>query len=204
MQRFDVLTVVADATTAEDLFVSSVGALLDDWWNLRPGRTDNTFSPTILGSISTTALGLALALRHRRVIALETDGSVLMNIGALATLGNVRPPNLTVVVLDNGIYECIGGAPTLTAGNTDLALMARGAGCTNTVTVHAIEDCRQEFGRQVDDGEFGYLVAKIAPGVHEWPDEAKRWTDGVEDKYRFIRYVERLEGITIHHRAPQV
>jgi thiamine pyrophosphate-dependent acetolactate synthase large subunit-like protein len=74
MKRFDVLTEVARQTTEKDLFVSSVGALLDDWWNLRPGGTDNTFSPSILGSVTTTALGLALALPHRRIIALETDG----------------------------------------------------------------------------------------------------------------------------------
>lgn len=204
MQRLEVLRAVAAVTTAEDLFVSSVGALLDDWWNVRPGRTDNTFSPSILGSVSTTALGLALALPGRRVVALETDGSVLMNTGAMATMGNVRPGNLTVVVLDNGIYECIGGPPTLTAGATDLELMARGAGCTNTVTGHDLDAFAKEFRCQVEDGEFGYIVAKIAPGVHEWPDEDKRWTDGVEDKYRFVRYVERLEGLTIHHRAPQV
>lgn len=204
MRRLDVLTAVASATSAEDLFVSSVGALLDDWWNMRPGRTDNTFSPSILGSVSSTALGLALALPRRRVIALETDGSVLMNTGAMATIGNVRPGNLTVVVLDNGIYECIGGPPTLTSGATDLEVMARGAGCTNTVTLREEAAFAEEFGRQVSDGALGYLVAKIAPGVHDWPDEDKRWTDGVEDKYRFIRYVERLEGITIHQRAPQV
>jgi thiamine pyrophosphate-dependent acetolactate synthase large subunit-like protein len=204
MQRLDVLEEVAAVTTAEDLFVSSVGALLDDWWNLRPGRTDNTFSPSILGSVSTTALGLALALPHRRVVALETDGSVLMNTGAMATIGNVRPGNLTVVVLDNGIYECIGGPPTLTSGTTDLEVMARGAGCTNTVTVRDRDVFGKEFREQVSDGELGYVVTKIAPGVHDWPDEDKRWTDGVEDKYRFLRYVERLEGITIHHRAPQV
>lgn len=204
MQRLEVLQAVAAVTTAEDLFVSSVGALLDDWWNVRPGRTDNTFSPSILGSVSTTALGLALALPRRRVIGLETDGSVLMNTGAMATMGNVRPGNLTVVVLDNGMYECIGGPPTLTAGHTDLEVMARGAGCTNTVTIRDLDAFAEEFAAQVKDEEFGYVVTKIAPGAHPWPDQDKRWTDGVEDKYRFLRYVERLEGITIHHRAPQV
>ena len=53
----------------------------------------------------------------------------------------------------------------------------------------------------LDDGEFGYMVAKIEPGAHPWPADKKKPTDGVEDKYRFIRYVERLENKTIHGGA---
>lgn len=204
MRRFDVLAEVADQTSDQDLFVSSVGALLDDWWNLRPGSVDNTFSPSILGSVTTTALGLALALPHRRVLALETDGSVLMNLGAMATIGNVRPGNLTVVVLDNAIYECIGGPPTLTSGNTDLAAMAAGAGCPVVADVTEPVDFSAQLAKTLDDNELGYVVIRIEPGVHEWADHEKRWTDGIEDKYRFMRYVERLEGITIHSGAPQV
>ena len=53
------------------------------------------------------------------------------------------------------------------------------------------------------DRELGYLVAKIEPGVHPWADDERKPTDGVEDKYRFIRYVEQLEGKVIHGGAPQ-
>src|ERR1700704_267131 len=113
MQRFDVLKRVAEVTTAQDLFVTSIGATYDDWWNYK--HDDNTFFTTILGSVTNTALGLAVALPHRRIIALETDGSVLMNTGAMCTIGAERPPNLTIVVLDNGIYESIGGPATHTA-----------------------------------------------------------------------------------------
>lgn len=204
MKRFDVLAEVAAQTTEEDLFVSSVGALLDDWWNLRPGQVDNTFSPSILGSVTTTGLGLALALPHRRVVALETDGSVLMNLGAMATIGNARPPNLTVVVLDNAIYECIGGPPTLTSGHTDLAAMAAGAGCPVVADARDMDELSDHLQKALGDDQLGYLVAHIEPGAREWSDHEKRWTDGIEDKYRFIRYVEKLEGITVHSGAPQV
>ena len=134
MQRIDAVKVIAPLFTPEDLCVSSLGAIHQDWWN-HAAPIGNTFNPIILGSITTTALGVALALPHRKVLALETDGSVLMNTGAMCTLGSQRPRNLTVVVLDNSLYEIIGGAPTLTAQNTDLAKMANAAGCINTVTV---------------------------------------------------------------------
>jgi len=119
MQRIDAIKVIAPFFTPEDLCVSSLGGLHQDWWNLAP-PIGNTFNPIILGSITTTALGLALALPHRKILALETDGSVLMNTGSMCTLGSQRPGNLTVVVFDNGIYEIIGGAPSLSSDNTDM------------------------------------------------------------------------------------
>ncbi|HET8589258.1 MAG TPA: thiamine pyrophosphate-dependent enzyme, partial [Nakamurella sp.] len=128
---------MAELTSPDDLFVTSMGGLWDDWLNLRPGGPDhhNTFSPPILGSHASTAFGVAIALPHRRVICMDTDGSILMNIGILCTLGNERPKNLTIIVFDNQIYESIGGPPTHTARNTDLAKIAEGAGCLNCTTV---------------------------------------------------------------------
>jgi thiamine pyrophosphate-dependent acetolactate synthase large subunit-like protein len=197
MQRIDALKVIAPLFTPDDLCISSLGGLHQDWWNLAP-PIGNTFNPIILGSITTTALGLALSLPHRRVLALETDGSVLMNTGAMCTLGSQRPNNLTVVVMDNGIYEIIGGAPTLTSQNTDIAKMADGAGCTNVKTVHDTDSLKREFEKAWTDGEMGYIVAKIERGMHRWAPEQLKGTDGVEDKYRFIRYVEKLENVVIH------
>ena len=206
MQRIDILRALGNLTTTEDVFVASQGAVWHDWWNCRPGSPDldNTFWPGTLGSICSTALGLALALPHRRVIALDNDGSVLMNTGVLATLGAERTPNLTVIVSDNGIYESIGGLPTLTSINTDLAKMAEGAGCINAVTVTNINEFNETAERLLNDDECGFLVAKIEPGVQKWPkDKRRNIYDGVEDKFRFMRFIEKLEGIVLRDESPQ-
>jgi thiamine pyrophosphate-dependent acetolactate synthase large subunit-like protein len=197
MQRIDAVRILSSFFTTENLCISALGALRQDWWNLTP-QVGNTFYLTPLGSTTTTALGLALALPHRRVLALETDGSVLMNTGALCTLGIQRPGNMTVVVMDNEIYESIGGEPTLTSQNTDLARIASGAGCINTVTVRDSEGLEREFQKMWSDDEMGYIVAKIQPGKHPWSADELKSTDGVEDKYRFIRFIEKLENIVIH------
>ena len=198
MRRIDGVRILGEVLTPEDLVINRVGPLSDDWWNHRPQGADMAFAPVILGSITSTALGLALALPHRRIVALDTDGSILMNTGILVTLGNERPPNLTVFVFDNEVYESIGSAPTHTAGHTDLAAMAEGAGCINCVTVRD-EDAFAGYARSMlDDGEMGFLVAKIEAGHDHWPWEQRKETDGVEDKYRFIRYVEQLEGTVVH------
>ena len=129
---------------------------------------------------------------------------MLMNTGVLCTIGSQRPENLTIVVMDNEIYENIGGPPTHTAWNTDLAKMAAGAGCLNAKSVESLEEFVSDFGAMMSDGEMGYLVAKIEPFVrHPWRWEERKPTDGIEDKYRFLRYMEKLEGVVIHPGAQQ-
>lgn len=203
MQRIEVIKAMAQVVTAEDLVTTSIGATWDDWYNHKPKGAENTFFTGVLGSVTTCALGIAVALPHRRVIAIESDGSVLMNTGMMCTIGCERPPNLTVVVMDNGIYENIGGPPTLTSKNVDLAKMAEGAGCLNALTVRDAAAFAREFKRQMTDKEMGFIVAKIEPGKFPWKWEDRKPTDGIEDKYRFMRYVEKLEGIVIHPGAIQ-
>ena len=166
MKRIDVVRALAALVTEEDLFVSSIGGLWDDWWNHRPGGVDGTFfaRDPRLGVLD--CAGLSIALPHRRIVALETDGSMLLNTGILCTLGNERPPNLTVIVFDNGIYENIGGPITHTGRNTDLAMMAAGGGCPLTETVHGEDDFTALARTYLEDDQFGFLVAKIEPGRH--------------------------------------
>ena len=200
MERIDVIRRIAPHVTAEDLVVTSIGATWDDWWNHKPAN--NTFFTGILGSVTTTALGMAVSLPHRRILVLESDGSVLLNTGAMCTLGNERPPNLTVIVMDNGIYENIGGPPTHTSRNTDLAVMAAGAGCLNAATARTIEELESCFRASWEGREMAYIVAKIEPfKKYPWKWEDRKPTDGIEDKYNFLRYVEKLEGVVIHPGA---
>jgi thiamine pyrophosphate-dependent acetolactate synthase large subunit-like protein len=202
MKRFDVIKAMSQVITADDLVTTSIGQTWDDWWNLKPAN--NTFFTGILGSVSSTALGMAVSLPHRRIIAIESDGSVLMNTGIMCTLGKERPANLTVVVMDNQIYENIGGPPTHTGANTNLAKMAEGAGCINCSTVNTLAEFDKEFRRMIEDKEMGYLVAKIKPFErHPWKWEQRKPTDGIEDKYNFLRYIEKLEGVVIHPGAAQ-
>jgi sulfopyruvate decarboxylase subunit beta len=200
MHRLEVVRALAKLVTDQDLFVCAHGGLRNDWWNHRPGGVDNTCFLTGMDTVSATAFGLAVALPHRRVVSLDTDGSQLMSASLLGTLGNELPPNLTVVVFDNGAYESIGGLKTHTSGRTDLARMAEAAGCPHAVTVRDVDTFNRAAEQLLNDNEYGYIVAKTAAKAeHQWPKEKQKTTDGVEEKYRFLRYVERLEGVRIHH-----
>jgi thiamine pyrophosphate-dependent acetolactate synthase large subunit-like protein len=160
MQRIEAFRAIAPSITADDLVTTSIGATWDDWWNLKPA--DNTFFTGVLGSVTSTALGLAISLPHRRIVAFESDGSMLMNTGILCTLGAERPPNLTVLVFDNGIYENIGGPPTLTSKNTDLARMADGRLDVGSLITHSVglDEVADAFDSLAEPDAHGKVVVR--------------------------------------------
>ena len=88
-----------------------------------------------MGQAGAFALGLAMAQPAKRVVLFTGDGEILMSLGILATIANLAPANLAVLVMDNESYVETGGQPTATAGPTDLEAIARGAGFNATRTV---------------------------------------------------------------------
>src|SRR5207249_2365465 len=84
-----------------------------------------------MGKASSLGLGIALAQPERKIIVLDGDGSLLMNLGTLVTIANAKPKNLVHCVFENGIYEVTGGQPVPGEGTLRLATLARGAGYPN-------------------------------------------------------------------------
>jgi thiamine pyrophosphate-dependent acetolactate synthase large subunit-like protein len=98
-------------------------------------RPENFHLWGAMGAATPLALGLALAQPDRSVVAITGDGEQLMGIGALASIGAILPPNLTIVVLDNGHFGETGMQPSHTSLGTDLIAVARGFGIKETVLV---------------------------------------------------------------------
>jgi sulfopyruvate decarboxylase subunit beta len=129
------------------------------------GLGDQPYFFYMLGSMGlASSIGLGLALNtERRVVALDGDGSVLMNLGTLATIANAAPPNYTLLIIDNASYGSTGDQPTFTAGRTRLAEMARGAGVAQVFDAPGEEAapilrrCLAEPGPQV-------IAAHVEPG----------------------------------------
>ena len=92
-----------------------------------------------MGMASSIGLGLALA-QKKRVYAIDGDGSLLMNLGSLATIARHAPPNYCLIVIDNKCYSSTGNQPTHTANKTDLAAIALAAGCAQVKTVDNLKD----------------------------------------------------------------
>ena len=113
--------------THDEAVIGGIGNTHFDLWAAGQ-RPHNFYMLGSMGLAIPIALGVALAQPQRRVIALEGDGSLLMQLGALGTVMRVNPANLAIFVWDNGAYQITGSQPTLTAAGVDLVAMAKGAG----------------------------------------------------------------------------
>jgi sulfopyruvate decarboxylase subunit beta len=191
MIRHECLEILASQMT-DQLVVTSQSGQRIEWAQL--SRHEGNLLLGMMGCAIGVATGLALALPHRKVIALDSDGSVLLSLFNLATLGNLRPKNLVVYVFDNGVYS---GSrisyPTATSGNTDLAAMARGAGILNACTISEIVEFRSKGIDALTQNELGFFVCKVEESLlhREIP---RPNIDLAENKYAFVRYLERTEG----------
>jgi sulfopyruvate decarboxylase subunit beta len=107
------------------------------------------------------ALGLALALPQRKVVAFDGDGSLLLNLGSLATMANQHPTNLIHIVFDNECYESSRGAPTATAGQADLAAVAQGCGFANVITAKTPAEFTEGFLRALNGNDLYFILAKV-------------------------------------------
>ena len=127
MNARDAIAAVHAARAARDIVVTTMNPARD-WMALGMGPLDMVLVPSAMSHATSMGLGLALAQPDRRVIVCNGDGSMLMNLGSLASIVSARASNLIVLVFDNGTYEVTGSQPVPGAGTVDYAAVARGCG----------------------------------------------------------------------------
>lgn len=121
------LQVLAQARRAEQIVVTNQGSARI-WPRFTRHELDLHYNPSTMGGAIPLALGLALGQPSRDVLVISGDGALLMSLGSLVTVAAAGASNLTVVVLDNGLYEVTGGQRTPGSGRIDFAGLARAAG----------------------------------------------------------------------------
>src|SRR5215470_1875077 len=191
MKRFICLQMLA-AVAGDALVVSSAGAMTLEWNSLR--ASDGNFRVRTLGLCSSIALGMALGLPGRKIVALDGDGSLLMNLSSLPTIARMKPENLTHIVFDNEVYEASGSKQTATAAGTDLVGVALAAGIKNALWANSLDDFERAVKAALKGRGPNFIGAKVST---ERVEVAPYPIDEVENKYRFIRYVEKTEKISI-------
>ena len=190
MQRYDCLRAIGPNTG--DALVVCTGWGAREWWAVRPG--DGNLKTRTLGLVSSTAAGLALALPHRKVIAIDGDGAFLMNLCGLPTIALQNPGNLIHLLFDNECYEASGGTATASSVADGIAL-AKGAGYRHAAWVNSPEEFRDAFVRAWERNELTLIGAKVDPG--QPADLPPLRLDEIENKYRFMRYLEETEKKSI-------
>ncbi len=190
MERARCLEMIYPELT-DALVVTIMGASAQVLYNL--GHRENFFYlQHAMGLASSIGLGLAMHLPAERVVVLDGDGSVLMNLGTFATLARYRPRNLIHIVFDNGSLLSTGGFDShTTSGITDIAAIARGAGIEHVAAVDTAVGFGEAFIAALERNDLSVIVAKVAAvGPEHYgmdlqlPENAFRFRRWIQDRKR--------------------
>jgi sulfopyruvate decarboxylase subunit beta len=170
------------------LVVTIMGALPAELQSL--GHRPNSFYlQHAMGLASSTGLGLALSLPHQKVVVLDGDGSLLMNLGSLSTLARYKPKNLLHIVFDNESLLSVGGFPTATSTGTDLEGIARAAGIPQACTVRSVQEFTAAVRQAIQGEGLQTIVAKVeATGPRAFVTDLGL----LENRFQFRRYIQSL------------
>lgn len=181
MNRFDLTSRLIGKLKHEEAVIGGIGNTNFDLW-AAGHRPQNFYMLGSMGLAFPIAFGVALAQPSRRVFALEGDGSLLMQLGALSTIAALKPKNLTMIVMDNGIYQITGAQPTPAANVADIVAIALGSGLANSAWA-ADED---DFERLVEDAMAASEPSLIAVRIDDKPGVGTTRRDPVQIRERFM------------------
>ncbi|MHC2620736.1 thiamine pyrophosphate-dependent acetolactate synthase large subunit-like protein [Bradyrhizobium huanghuaihaiense] len=181
MNRFDITSRLIAKLKHEEAVIGGIGNTNFDLW-AAGHRPQNFYMLGSMGLAFPIALGVALAQPGRRVFALEGDGSLLMQLGALSTIAALKPKNLIMIVMDNGIYQITGAQPTPAAGVTDIVGIATASGLVRSSWAADEED----FERLVDEAMSADEPSLIAVRIDDKPGVGTTRRDPVQIRERFM------------------
>jgi len=181
MNRFDVTSRLIAKLKHEEAVIGGIGNTNFDLW-AAGHRPQNFYMLGSMGLAFPIALGVALAQPDRRVFALEGDGSLLMQLGALSTIAMLKPKNLIMIVMDNGIYQITGAQPTPAASVADIVGIATASGLVRSSWAADEED----FERLVDEAMSAAEPSLIAVRIDDKPGVGTTRRDPVQIRERFM------------------
>jgi sulfopyruvate decarboxylase subunit beta len=187
MQRIECLRAVY-SQLEECVVVTIMGAVAVELQSI--GHRANFFYlQHAMGLASSMGLGLALSLPQQKIVVLDGDGSLLMNLGTLSTMARSGVANLVHVVFDNQSYLSAGNSPTATAKGADLEGVARASGIPRTVAVRSVDEFRAAFQSALDSGKLTTIVAHVdTSGPSNWLTDLGL----LENRFQFARHCQSL------------
>ena len=186
MTRIDALRAIYPSLE-DKVVVTIMGAVSAELQSL--GHRPNFFYlQHAMGLASSMGLGIALSRPEHRVVVLDGDGSILMNLGSLTTMARYRPANMVHVVFDNESLLSVGGFPTATATGSDIAAIAAAAGVPRSATVRSLDDFTRAFEEALETDELTTLVAKVeASGPAGYVTELSM----LENRFEFQKWLRQ-------------
>lgn len=173
----------------EHIVVTIMGAVAVELYTL--GHRHNFFYlEHAMGLASSMGLGIALAMPEQKVIVLDGDGSLLMNLGTLSTLARYRPGNLLHIVFDNESLLSVGGFPTATSTGTDLAGIARASGIPSVREANNSDSLKENVRDALKSNTMTTITSKVeAIGPKSFHMDLPL----LENRFQFKRSLEAMK-----------
>ncbi|MFC2072713.1 thiamine pyrophosphate-dependent enzyme [Chloroflexota bacterium] len=153
----------------KDAIIIATFSAMGEWPQVSTNPDLDWLMAGCMGKISSFALGLALAQPAKKIIVLDGDGSLLMNLGTLATIANMAPPNLIHFVLENGVYRTTGGQPIPNAGKINFMGLAKSAGYSNAYEFDDIRDFENKVETILNQTGPVFVCLKCPPLTERAP-----------------------------------
>lgn len=136
-----------------------------------------------MGKASSIGLGLALARPDKQILVLDGDGSLLMNLGTLATIAEMSPRNLVHFILDNDVYRTSGGQPVPNVGKTSYTGLAEAAGYANVYSFDDLVSFKNDIERILKQAGPTFIALKTVP-ARERPPYPITFTGSIISRFR--------------------
>lgn len=178
MKRFEALKIIFNHLSGDELVITTTGMTSREAFRAKD-REGNFYMVGSMGLVTPLSLGLALNCTNKKIIGLEGDGSVLMNLGSLTMVSAEKPANLITIVLDNGTYESTGGQKCISQ-NLNLVKIAEAIGYENVVSVGDADTLSSNLGNLLNLKGPNFLHIKVEssheegiPRVSHTPEQIK-------------------------------
>ncbi len=152
-----------------DAIVSATGTAGRHWRDFSTNERRDVSIGGAMGQTTSAAFGLALGLPDEKVVLFDAEGSLLMNLGAIASIAGKKPANFYHFLLDNECYATTGGQPVPNAQGIDYALMAKGAGYSSTYNFDDLEEFTTSVGDIMKETGPVFVSIKVIPEVENAP-----------------------------------
>jgi len=181
MPRDECLKILARHHT--DQIVIPVYQAAFEWCAIKP-QSLTYLGVGAMGQASSHGLGMALGRPDKRVIVIDGDGSLLMNLGTLVTIAEASPPNLVHFVCQNNTYEANGGHPIPGAHRVSFAGFARAAGIEKVFEFDDLADFDQRIGSVLQERGPVFVVLRVVAGAHYPQDWSTIHSHALREEFR--------------------
>lgn len=178
MKRAEAIEIILKKLDKNDYLVSTTGMISREVFAI-DDRPQNFYMLGSMGLVSPLVLGIALNKKDKKIIALEGDGSLLLNLGAVPLIAFEKVKNLIQIVLDNGVYQSTGSQPTISA-KIDLSKITKASGFKNVARVGTKSDLNKVLSNLLAKAGPNFLLIKVEdsaipgiPRISHSPEEIK-------------------------------